>query len=123
MRKSNPDLRRKLRLLEAKRARLLRTLLGTAPMLRGSLSRVMRTCGKPTCHCASKPGHPVWVLATSVGAARRCQVVRQDDISVVAERVAAYRAFRAALTEILAIQKKQKALMRGLAEKRNMPYE
>lgn len=123
MRKSQPDPRRRLRLLEARRARLLETLLDSAPLLRGSLSRVMRTCGKPTCHCARKPGHPVWVLATSVDAARRCQVVRQDDVSAVAGRVAVYRAFRTALTEILAIQKEQKALISGLAEKRDVPYE
>ena len=123
MRKSHFDPRRKLRRLEARRARLLRTLLGTAPLLRGSLSHVMRTCGKPTCHCARKPGHPVWVLATSVGAARRCQVVRQNDVPAVAKRVAIYRAFRSGLNEILAIQKEQKALMRGLADRCNMPYE
>jgi hypothetical protein len=123
MRKSQPDPRRRLRRLEVRRARLLRILLDNAPLLRGSLSRVMRTCGKPTCHCAEKPGHPVWVLATTLDGARRCQVVRQDDVATVAGKVATYRAFRNALREILAIQKEQKSILSGLAEKRDMPYE
>ena len=123
MSKNHPDPRRRLRRLEARRTRLLKALLDNAPLLRGSLSRVLRTCGRPTCHCAQKPGHPVWVLATSVGAARRCQVVRQDDVSAVAQRVAVYRAFRSALIEILAIQKEQKTLLSGHMEKCNVPYE
>lgn len=123
MRKPILEIRRRVRRAEIRRAQLLETLLKTAPLLKGSLSRVMRTCGKPTCHCAKKPGHPVWVLATSAGDLRRCQVIRNADVAAVRLWVASYRGCRTALQQIKAIQKQQKALLYGVMEERNLPYK
>ena len=123
MRKPILAARHGIRRRETRRARLLETLLEASPLLKGSLSRVMRTCGKPTCHCAKKPGHPVWVLATRAGGLQRCQVVRNADVDAVRQWVAIYRDFRSALRQIEAIQKQQKALLHGVMEKRNLPYK
>lgn len=114
---------RKLHALEAQRARLIRTLTRDEPLLVGSLSLVDRTCGKPTCHCATKPGHPVWTLATRRDARRRCQVVRLDDVNEARRRVAAYKNFKQVLGELEAIEQDEKALLRGLMEDRNVTYE
>jgi hypothetical protein len=114
-----------VRRLQQERARILRQLLRQDPLLRGSLSLVKRTCGKPGCHCAQEPSHEAWVLATShgPGGRRRCQVVRQDDVEAVQERLRVYQDYRTALRELEAIQKKQKAILRGLMETRDEPYE
>lgn len=113
----------RVRRLERRRARILEDLLVPAPLLKGWLSLVQRTCGKPNCHCARKPGHPVWVLATGQGAQRRCQVVRQADVEEVRGQVEIYRQFRAALREFEAIGREEKELLKGLIEKRNEPYK
>lgn len=114
---------RKIRKLEQERGRTLKRLLVSNPLLIGSLSRVKRTCGKPNCRCAEKPSHEVWTLATSREAHRRCQVVRQADVDAVQERLATYKDFRAALRRLEAIQNEEKSLLRGLLEKRDVPYE
>ena len=113
---------RKLRSLEGRRARLLDALCDDEPFLVGSISLVKRTCGKPTCHCATTPAHETWVLATTLDARRRCQVVRQADVDDVRRRVAIYKAFRKALRDLDAIEREQRTLLRGLMEGRNVPY-
>jgi len=114
---------RKLRLLEQRRARLIEALCDDEPFLVGSLSLVQRTCGKPTCHCATTPAHPAWVLATTRDARRRCQVVRLADVEDVRRWVALYRSFKQALRDLEAIDREQRALLRGLMEGRNVPYD
>jgi hypothetical protein len=93
------------------------------PLLAGSLSLVNRTCGKPTCHCTTKPGHPVWTLVTSRQGRRRCQVIRLSDVEQVRQRVAAYKSFKQRLGELEAIEGEEKEILRGLMENRNVDYE
>jgi hypothetical protein len=114
---------RKIRKLEQERRRVLKGLLVPNPLLIGSLSRVKRTCGKPNCRCAEQPSHEVWTLATNSEAHRRCQVVRQADVKPVQKRLAVYKDFRAALRRLEAIRNEEKSLLRGLMEKRDVPYE
>ena len=123
MRKPILAIRHGIRRTETRRTRLLETLLQATPLLKGSLSRVMRTCGKSTCHCAKKPGHPVWVLASSAGDLRRCQVIRNADVAAVRQWVATYRGCRTALRQIEALQKQQKTFLYGVMEERNLPYK
>lgn len=123
MRKKNLATLRKLRSLEMRRARAVEALTTDEPFLVGSLSLVNRTCGKPTCHCAMNSGHPVWVLATTQDSRRRCQVVRLADVDDVRQRVEAYRTFKSLRRELESIHREMIALLRGLQEKRNVPYE
>ena len=48
-----------LAVLEAERSKLLQEFLGLGDLRPGSLTAVIRRCGKPTCHCArpNDPGH------------------------------------------------------------------
>ena len=48
-----------LAVLEAGRSKLLQEFLGLGDLRPGSLTAVIRRCGKPTCHCArpNDPGH------------------------------------------------------------------
>lgn len=45
--------------LQADRSRLLQEFLGLGDLRPGSITAVLRRCGKPTCHCAkpNDPGH------------------------------------------------------------------
>ena len=113
---------RKIRSLEARRARLIDALAADEPLLIGSLSHVNRTCGKSSCHCATTPAHPAWTLATTTDGRRRCQVVRLADVAEVRQRVASYKAFKQLLRDIEATESEQAALLRGLMEARDLPY-
>jgi hypothetical protein len=75
---------------------------GLDEMLPGSLTRTHQRCGKPTCHCASGEGHPVWHLTVRV--ARRTRVVHIPATCVedIERRVAAGRAFQDAVRDVLA---------------------
>lgn len=123
MRKKTLETTRKLQALEAQRARLIQALTRAEPLIVGSLSLVNRTCGKPTCHCATKPGHAVWTLATTRDGRRRCQVVRIDDVDEARQRVDAYKNFKQRLGELEAIENDEKEILRGLMQKRNVIYE
>lgn len=123
MNKKIPPILSTLRRLQKQQARLLKRVLVTDPLLCGSLSLVMRTCGKPNCHCATTPSHEAWVLATSRQGRSRCQVVRQNDVDEVQQRVAIYKDYRQTLRALEAVATEQKRLLRGLMEERNLHYE
>lgn len=56
--------------LEADRAKLLQQFLTLGDLRPGSITAVVRRCGKPTCHCAkpNDPGHdPQFRLTRRVG--------------------------------------------------------
>ena len=73
-----------------------------AALLPGSLSQSQRRCGKPTCHCATGAGHPSWYLAFMVGGTQRVQHIPAAWVADVQRRVAAGRAFKQAIAEVLA---------------------
>lgn len=114
---------RALRQIEHRRRVVVQRLLDTSPLVRGTLSRILQRCGKPNCHCAKKPAHPVWRLASSREGRQRCQLVRQDDVEWAQEHVARYKDVRAGLRTLDAIHKEQRAALRGLMEIRAIEYE
>ena len=73
-----------------------------AELLPGSLSQSRRRCGKPTCHCATGPGHPSWYLAFMVGGKQRVDHIPAGWAAAVRRRVAAGREFKQAVAEVLA---------------------
>jgi uncharacterized protein DUF6788 len=73
-----------------------------AELLPGSLSQSRRRCGKPTCHCATGPGHPSWYLAFMVGGRQRVEHIPAAWATDVRRRVAAGGEFKQAVAEVLA---------------------
>ena len=73
-----------------------------ADLLPGSLSQSRRRCGKPTCHCATGPGHPSWYLAFMVGGKQRVEHIPAAWAADVQRRVGAGREFKEAVAEVLA---------------------
>lgn len=84
--------------LESDRAALLRALVATGDMRRGSVTEVYRPCGKPTCACAAAdhPGHgPYYAFTKKVdGKTKTLQLRPGPLLEKIEHEVDAYRAFR-----------------------------
>jgi uncharacterized protein DUF6788 len=91
--------------LRDRRCALLAGLPPLTRLLRGSLVESYKRCGRPGCHCADGPGHgPKHYLSVSTTGERpRMTYVRQEERPEAAEFLGNFRAVRAALNEICAI--------------------
>lgn len=89
-----------------RRRRLLARLPPLDEVVRGSvLIRELR-CGKPSCHCASGPGHPATYLAVSFGGGRTEQLSLPAALVAQAQQwVANYQAWWEAVEAISAINR------------------
>jgi len=85
--------------LEAERSQILRQISTLGDLRPGSISAVVRRCGKPTCHCA-KPNDP--------GHDPQLRLTRKVDGKTVAESFAAPADFHKAQGEIHEYQRLQK---------------
>src|SRR5260370_26577371 len=70
-----------------------------ADLLPGSLSQSRRRCGKPTCHCATGPGHPSWYLAFMVGGTQRVEHIPAAWAAAVRRRATAGRGVQQGVAE------------------------
>jgi len=86
--------------------------------LPGSLSLTHRRCGKPTCHCASGEGHPIWFLTLMVKGKKKVEAVPPDWVEEVRRRVAAGREFKQAVAEVFAANAQLLALARRQRRRR-----
>jgi hypothetical protein len=85
--------------LEAQRSQILRQVGSLGDLRPGSISAVVRRCGKPTCHCA-KPNDP--------GHDPQLRLTRKVDGKTVAESFASPTAFHKAQAEIHEYQRLQR---------------
>jgi len=102
------------RLRQQKFARARRFKLGAEvhDLLPGSLAQTHRRCGKPTCHCATGEGHPIWFLTFMVAGRKRVERIPAEWVAEVGRRVDAGREFKAAVAEVLAANAQLLALWR-----------
>lgn len=121
--KSRERVVRRLREAESRRALVVDELAQTDALIIGSLSEVKRRCGKPSCHCAERPGHPQVILMSVEDGRRRCQLIRQADIADVRQAVERYRAFREGLRMLSTLDSKVLALLKELRRLRDQGYE
>ena len=68
-----------------------------ASMVRGSVVKLRRKCGKPNCRCVDGDLHETWVLSTSVTGRTRMVFVPESLLGDVRQAVANYRQARRAL--------------------------
>jgi hypothetical protein len=87
--------------LRQRKFQLLRTLQIPQEALPGSLALTHRRCGKPTCHCASGEGHPLWSLTFMVEGQKRVERIPPEWVEEVRRRVEAGRQFKQGVAEIL----------------------
>jgi len=88
--------------LRQRKFELMRRFQLPDDVLPGSLSLSHLRCGKPTCHCADGPGHPVWSLTFMVHGKKHVQHIPRDWVEEVRRRVQAGREFQDAVREVLA---------------------
>jgi hypothetical protein len=91
---------------------LLRQFPLPQDLLPGCLSLTHRRCGKPTCHCASGEGHPIWFLTFMSAGKRRVERVPKEWVDDVRQRVEAGRRFHDALREVLTADAELLVLLR-----------
>lgn len=121
--KSRERMVRRLRDVESRRAVVVDDLAQTDALIIGSLSEVLRRCGKPSCHCAERPGHPQAILMSAEDGQRRCQLIRQADLAAVRHAVERYRSFRKGLQLLRTLDSKVMALLKELRRLRDEGYE
>ena len=88
--------------LRQRKFAVLRRLTIPGEALPGSLALTHRRCGKPTCHCATGEGHPVWSLTYMVGGKKRVERIPPEWVDEIRRLVAAGRAFKEAVADVLA---------------------
>jgi len=98
--------------LRQRKFELIRRFKIPEDLLPGSLSETHRRCGKPTCHCADSPGHPVWSLTFMVSGRKRVERIPEDWVEEVRRRVEAGRAFKEVVAEVFAANAQLLALWR-----------
>jgi Family of unknown function (DUF6788) len=86
--------------LRRRKFAVLRRFKIPGDLLPGSLSETRRRCGKPTCHCATGAGHPVWSLTFMVDGKKRVERIPEDWVEEVRRRVDAGREFKQAVAEV-----------------------
>lgn len=123
MRKSTPSFARRIKALEVRRRTLLKKLTNGEPVVIGNVYDVMRRCGNPSCHCASKPGHRQTLLIYVEDGRRHCKFVRKDDAVRVKAAWERYRECKRALREFRALQMRELEILRGQIKARRLFYE
>lgn len=110
------------RQLLARRRRLARQLPPLEEILRGSvLTRELR-CGKPTCHCASGPGHLATYLTVSFARGRTEQISLPASLVAQAQQwVGNYQAWWDAVEALSAINRELLRRRRGSSEETPPP--
>jgi len=98
--------------------RIFSELVRLAPMVPGSLYRLRRKCGKPTCRCAQGELHETWVLSRSEQGKSRLYTVPAPDRAAVREWSAQYRRYQRARAQWVKRCAALLAQMDQLAEQR-----
>lgn len=100
--------------LEADRARLLQEFLSLGDLRPGSITAVVRRCGKPTCHCAkpNDPGHdPQFRLTRRVAGKTVTETFPSPAaLRKAQEEVAEFHRFQELSQEFIAVNEKICAL-------------
>lgn len=87
--------------LRQRKFELIRKFQLPEDLLPGSLSLSYTRCGKPTCHCASGPGHPAWSLTFMAAGNKHVERIPKEWVEEVRQRVEAGREFQDAVREVL----------------------
>ena len=98
--------------LRQRKHQLLRRFGIPENALPGSLSLTHRRCGKPTCHCATGKGHPMWSLTFMVDGNKRVERIPDDWVEEIRPLVEQGRDFKKAVAELFASNAQLLALWR-----------
>lgn len=114
--------KRAIQTIELERKKLLDALTNDSEMIEGSLSDILVKCGRDGCHCEKKPVHMVTRLTTRETGQIKLRVVRVDDRERVRGLVQTHKAFKQALKELIALESRQKKILKTMKKGRNKIY-
>lgn len=83
-----------------KRKRISQKILHPTEIIKGSLVRMARTCGKPKCRCQKGHKHISLYLSQSIKGKTRMTYIPRDMESCVKEAVRRYQEIKTKLTQI-----------------------
>lgn len=86
--------------LRQRKFALLRRLTIPPDALPGSLALTHRRCGKPSCHCATGHGHPLWSLTFMVAGKKHVERIPDEWVDTVRQHLAEGRALKDAIAEL-----------------------
>ncbi len=110
------------RQLLERRARLVRRLPSFQEIVRGTVRTRELRCGKPTCHCASGPGHLATYLTVSFAGGRTEQISLPAPLVAQAQAwVANYQAWWDAIEAVSAINRELLRRRRGSSQEDSRP--
>jgi len=107
--------------LRQRKFALLRRFSIPADLLPGSLSLSHTGCGKPTCHCAQGPLHPVWSLTFMLDGKKHVERIPAELAEQVRQRVEAGREFQQAVRDVFSINAQLLALAKKQTRQKNKP--
>jgi len=84
----------------------------------GSLALTHRRCGKPTCHCATGKGHPMWSLTFMVDGRKCVERIPDEWVEEIRPFVEQGREVKSAVGEVLAVNAQLLALWRKQTTKK-----
>lgn len=102
--------------------RILSELMRSTPMVPGSLYRLRRKCGKPTCRCARGELHETWVLSRSEQGKSHLYTVPATDRAAVRELTSHYRRYQRARAQWVKRCAALLAQIDHLAQQRIVPW-
>ena len=122
MKLSSKRIKAELKSIEELRRRCLTVILRTAPLIVGSVYRIKRRCGNPSCHCVAGAGHDQTILTFSIDAKRGCQAIRKNDILRIKSAARVYKACRTAFKQLRTLQIRELKILGAYIKKRSFRY-
>jgi len=92
--------------LEKRRTALMKRLLQTKAMIRGSFSSTLRRCGKPNCWCADAKGHPSYRITWTEKGKPKTKAIPSEDVTWIEPMTKNYRIYRRTRQQLRALEKK-----------------
>lgn len=109
-------LRQKLLALHHPGPEELASFLSGRPLMKGTLYKLRRKCGKPTCRCARGGHHETVVLTASIAGKKKLWTIPEERIEEIRELTEAYRRFRRARAQFLKDRVRRQAAMLRLID-------
>ena len=95
-----------------------RILSDRQPMVKGSVYRMERKCGKPNCSCATGKAHGSMVLSWSEGGRTRLLSVPEKRLDELKRLTEQYQRFRKARARLVQVHKRMLDLVNRIGEAR-----
>jgi hypothetical protein len=115
------QLRKQLQMRQREASELLRLLKQRPPLIRGSVYRLRRKCGKAICRCQQGHLHESWVLSVPEKGRKRMRVVPRGKRLKWQQMTDRYRRFRRARARLVKLFAEMMRLVDEVERERTVP--